>query len=72
MTMKFEKTYRVIAQGNFDFVHSQGEMGGKKVAFADLMRVENGKIVEHWDVIQDAVPAEKTKSGHDMFLQVSK
>jgi len=72
MTMKYEKTYRVIAEGNFVFVHSKGEFAGKQVAFMDLMRVENGKIVEHWDVIQDAIPAEKTKSGHDMFEQLTK
>jgi predicted SnoaL-like aldol condensation-catalyzing enzyme len=62
----------VLAEGNFVFVHSSGEFGGKKVVFADLMRVENGKIVEHWDAIQDDVPATKTKSGHDMYSQVSK
>lgn len=70
MTMKYEKTYRVIAEGNFVFVHSKGEFGGKKVAFADLMRIENGKIVEHWDAIQE-IPIQ-TKSGHDMFEQVTK
>ena len=70
MTMTFEKTYRLIADGNFVFVHSKGEFAGKKVAFADLMRLENGKIVEHWDAIQE-IPA-TTKSGHDMFEQVSK
>lgn len=70
MTMKYEKTYRVIAEGNFVFVHSKGEFGGKQVAFADLMRIENGKIVEHWDAIQE-LPKE-SKNGHDMFEQVSK
>lgn len=71
MSMKYEKTYRIIAEGNFVFVHSKGEFMGKKVMFADLMRLENGKIVEHWDAIQDEVPADKTKSGHDMYSQVS-
>ncbi len=70
--MGYEKTFRVIAEGNFVMVHSKGQFAGKSVAFADLMRVEDGKIVEHWDVIQDEVPADKTKSGHDMFMQVSK
>jgi len=69
MTMAFEKTYRLIAEGNFVFVHSSGEFGGKKVAFGDLMRLENGKIVEHWDAIQET-PA-TSKNGHDMFAQVT-
>lgn len=70
-TMKYEKTYRVIAEGNFVFAHSKGEFMGKKVMFADLMRVENGKIVEHWDCIQEEVPADKSKNGHDMYSQVN-
>ena len=69
MTMKYEKTYRVIAEGNFVFVHSKGEFAGKQVAFADIMRLENGKVVEHWDAIQE-IPTE-SKNGHDMFEQIS-
>lgn len=72
MTLKFEKTYRIIAEGNFVFAHSKGEFLGKKVIFADLFRLENGKIVEHWDLIQDEVPADKAKNGHDMYSQISK
>ncbi|MCC6726442.1 MAG: nuclear transport factor 2 family protein [Saprospiraceae bacterium] len=63
--MKYTKTHRVIAEGNFVFTHSEGEFLGKHVAFADLFRVENGKIVEHWDAIQE-VPA-TTASGNGMF-----
>lgn len=70
LTMRFDKTYRVVAQGNFVFVHSRGEFAGKSVAFADLMRVEGGKIVEHWDAIQPIGPA--NKSGHDLFEQVTR
>ncbi|MDJ1372668.1 nuclear transport factor 2 family protein [Gulosibacter molinativorax] len=50
---------RVMAEGDLVFTHSQlvlraGEPGR---ALADIFRLENGKVVEHWDVIQD-VPAE--------------
>jgi predicted SnoaL-like aldol condensation-catalyzing enzyme len=65
MPMKYVKTYRVVAEGNFVFTHSEGEFLGKHVAFADLFRVENGKIVEHWDAIQE-VPT-TTVSGNGMF-----
>jgi predicted SnoaL-like aldol condensation-catalyzing enzyme len=65
LSMEYKKTYRIVAEGNFVFVHSEGIFAGKHVAFADLMRIEGGKIVEHWDVIQE-VP-DKTVSGLPMF-----
>ncbi|WP_221986713.1 hypothetical protein [Rhizobium laguerreae] len=33
----------------------------------DLFRVENGKLVEHWDVLQDEVPVAATLGGTAMF-----
>lgn len=36
---------------------SEGEIGGAPTAFYDLFRVEDGMIVEHWDVVQE-IPAE--------------
>jgi predicted SnoaL-like aldol condensation-catalyzing enzyme len=50
---------RVIAEGDLVVTHSHltlvpGEPGR---ALADFFRLENGKVVEHWDVIQD-IPAE--------------
>ncbi len=53
---KFEPKI-VVAEGNFVFVASDAIMGGKPWAFFDLWRVENGKIVEHWDVVSP-IPAE--------------
>ncbi|MEM9631883.1 MAG: nuclear transport factor 2 family protein [Pseudomonadota bacterium] len=47
---KFEPQL-VVAEGNFVFVASDAIMGGKPWAFFDLWRVEDGKIVEHWDVV---------------------
>jgi predicted SnoaL-like aldol condensation-catalyzing enzyme len=35
---------------------SEGEFGGKHVAFYDLYRVQAGKIAEHWDTMQE-IPA---------------
>jgi predicted SnoaL-like aldol condensation-catalyzing enzyme len=33
----------------------------------DIFRVKDGKLVEHWDVLQEEVPADKTVSGNAMF-----
>lgn len=54
---QYEKVHRVIGEGNFVLTVSEGMWHGKKQAFYDLFRIDNSKIVEHWDVIQE-VPAE--------------
>jgi len=48
---------RVFAQGNFVLVQARGTFAGKPHAVYDLFRCEGGKVVEHWDVIQE-IPAE--------------
>ncbi|MEM1162605.1 MAG: nuclear transport factor 2 family protein [Pseudomonadota bacterium] len=53
---KFEPQI-VVAEGNFVFVASDAIVSGKPWAFFDLWRVEDGKIVEHWDVVAPT-PAE--------------
>lgn len=46
-------------------VHAMREPGTRGNAIVDIFKLENGKIVEHWDVTQ-AIP-EKTASGNPMF-----
>lgn len=53
---KFEPQI-VVAEGNFVFVASDAIMGGDPWAFFDLWRVQDGKIVEHWDVVSP-IPAQ--------------
>lgn len=50
---------RVIAEGDLVFTHSELVLtpGQPGRALADIFRLENGKVVEHWDVIQD-IPSE--------------
>lgn len=57
----YEKIHQVIGQGNFVLVRSEGMWHGKKQAFNDLFRIKDGKIVEHWDIIQE-IPAEMAHS----------
>ena len=57
ITMKYDRTPLVVAEGNFVFTASEGALAGQPTAFYDLFRVEGGKIVEHWDVIS-AIPQE--------------
>ena len=53
---RYEKVHKVLGEGNFVLVLSEGEFQGKPTAFYDLYRIENDKIVEHWDVIEE-IPA---------------
>ena len=58
---------RVFAEGDYVIlhVHSVREPGERGVAIVDIFRLENGKIVEHWDVVQ-AIP-EKPANNNGMF-----
>lgn len=52
ITMQYTTVHKVLGEGNFVLTVSEGLLGGKKTTFYDLFRVENGKIAEHWDVIE--------------------
>lgn len=54
---EYHKIHRIFGEGNFVLTQSEGRWNGKPQAFYDLFRVEEGKIVEHWDVIQE-IPSE--------------
>lgn len=57
---------RIVAEGDLVAVHMHLQLGdGPGLAVMDMFRLEDGRIVEHWDVIQD-VPAQ-TRSGNSMF-----
>ena len=61
----YAQVHHVIADGNFVFALSQGELDGAAYGFYDLFRLENGQLVEHWDS-RRAVPA-TTASGLGIF-----
>lgn len=51
ISMDYAKVHRVIGEGNFVLAMSEGTLGPDAMAFYDLFRLEDGLIVEHWDVI---------------------
>ena len=52
LVMEYDKLHMVFGEGNFVLTVSEGKFGkGEATAFYDLFRLENGQIVEHWDVI---------------------
>lgn len=50
--MIYDKTYMVLADGNYALAVSEGSFGGAHTCYYDLFRVESGKIAEHWDVME--------------------
>ncbi len=58
LVMEYSKVHKVLGEGNFVLTMSEGKFGkGDQVAYYDLFRVEDNKIVEHWDIIEN-IPAE--------------
>lgn len=67
ITMKYDKIHMVLGEGNFVLTVSEGTLGGKHSSFYDLFRVENGKVAEHWDVIEEILPKDKWKNNNGKF-----
>ncbi|PKO63324.1 MAG: hypothetical protein CVU23_11350, partial [Betaproteobacteria bacterium HGW-Betaproteobacteria-17] len=59
ITMTFERVHRVLGEGSFVLVVSEGTLAGTPTAFYDLFRVAGGRIAEHWDTIQAIPPREQ-------------
>nr|WP_231870155.1 nuclear transport factor 2 family protein [Grimontia celer] len=67
MPMSYTKNHKILGQGNFVLTISEGTFLNEHVAFYDLFRVDNGKIVEHWDVIETIPPRSEWKNDNGKF-----
>lgn len=63
----YDKIHKVLGEGNFVLVLSEGSFLGKHAAFYDLYRLDNDKIVEHWDVIEEIPAAAAWKNSNGKF-----
>ena len=70
-TLKYEPG-TILAEGNFVIVHGRFSNFGLPVNWiaADIVRIEDGILAEHWDVIQDEATEEQSKSGAPMFGKI--
>ena len=59
-----------IAEGDLVMVHGRYTgWGPKPMVAVDIFRVKDGKVVEHWDVMQEEILATNTASGNGMFTK---
>ena len=67
-TLRYEPGV-IVAEGDFVIVHGRFSGFGQPVNWivADILRIKDGILVEHWDVIQDEASREQSKSGLPMF-----
>ncbi|PWG06231.1 hypothetical protein DIS07_05755 [Polaribacter aquimarinus] len=65
--MKYNTIHKVLGEGNFVLVVSEGTFADKHTSFYDLFRVENGKIAEHWDVMETIIPESERKNNNGKF-----
>lgn len=67
ITMKYDKIHKVLGEGNFVLVISEGTFNEQPTSFYDLFRVENGKIAEHWDTIETIPPETEWQNQNGKF-----
>lgn len=67
MPMTYAKPNLILGEGNFVLTQSEGIFMKKNVAFYDLFRVQNGRVVEHWDTIEEIPAKENWKNDNGKF-----
>jgi predicted SnoaL-like aldol condensation-catalyzing enzyme len=67
-TLKYEPGV-IAADGDFVIIHGRFSGMGRPTNWiaADILRIKDGILVEHWDVLQDEATSQQSKSGLPMF-----
>jgi predicted SnoaL-like aldol condensation-catalyzing enzyme len=67
-TLRYENAV-AVAEEDLVLLHGRfsGNGSDRALIVVDIVRVEAGRLAEHWDVWQDEVPAAESKSGLPMF-----
>jgi predicted SnoaL-like aldol condensation-catalyzing enzyme len=67
-TLRYEHQF-IVAEGDMVIVHGRFTGIGRPVAWiaADVVRVADGRLAEHWDVLQDEATEAESKSGLPMY-----
>ncbi|CAB9504668.1 Inherit from bactNOG: SnoaL-like polyketide cyclase [Seminavis robusta] len=65
--VKYTRIHRVLTEGSFCLVVSEGTLNDVHTSFYDLYRVSEGKITEHWDTIESVPPKSEWKNNNGKF-----
>jgi predicted SnoaL-like aldol condensation-catalyzing enzyme len=67
-TLRYENQL-IVAEGDYVIAHGRFSGNGRPAAWiaADVVRLEDGKLAEHWDVLQDEATQAQSVSGLPMF-----
>ncbi|HZV64753.1 MAG TPA: nuclear transport factor 2 family protein [Telluria sp.] len=67
-TLRYEHAL-IVAEGDYVIVHGRFSGIGRPAAWiaADVVRIEDGRLAEHWDVLQDEATQAESRSGLPMF-----
>ncbi len=63
----YQRAHRVLAEGSFVLTVTEGAMEGRHTSFYDLFRVEDGRVVEHWNTVEAVAPREEWKNDNGKF-----
>ncbi|WP_074410284.1 nuclear transport factor 2 family protein [Aquimarina megaterium] len=67
ISMVYSKNHIVFGEGNFVLSISEGTFADEPTSYYDLFRIENGKIAEHWDVMEPILPESEWKNENGKF-----
>jgi len=59
LSMSYQQVHKVVGSGNFVAALSKMNFAGADMAVIDLFRVDSGRIVEHWDVMEEILPEDQ-------------
>jgi predicted SnoaL-like aldol condensation-catalyzing enzyme len=67
-TLRYEHQL-IVAEGDYVIVHGRFSGNGRPAAWiaANVVRIEDGRLAEHWDVLRDEATEAESKSGRPMF-----
>ena len=67
LLIKYEICHRILAEGNFVMSVCEGKTSQKQTSFFDLYRVQDGKILDHWDTTELIPPRNEWKNNNGKF-----